>query len=337
MLANLFLFLMLSVLLKKNKKYNVTIWILYGLGILTALVVSSPDIIKDIVNGYNGRRVDFSFINANHSAALSGSVIMILNYYMINFFTAMPLSIKERFIKFVFLCLSYIPFVFVVIVTQSRQVWLALLIVLVFFSVRFLYIRYGFSFKRLLFVLLSTIIFFSFLTQVPIISKRINNESKVIQTISEGDLDSLPYSSVGIRIHFWLESVPWIKSYPILGAGDNARDLVIKQSPNLPESIKNRFSHLHNGFIELLVSYGILGTIFFVLVFYFLLTNIYSSGRNSDEFNLSLLFSIYFIVINMFESFLFFKTGLFMFSVFFGVGYSAYISEKLDKFDEVTK
>src|SRR5690606_10590631 len=71
---------------------------------------------------------------------------------------------------------------------------------------------------------------------VDTVQKRLDSESSALSKIANFDLDSVQASgSVGLRIHLWSEAWEWIKERPILGSGEESRQLVIRESATLPE------------------------------------------------------------------------------------------------------
>ncbi|MFA1560891.1 O-antigen ligase family protein [Aliivibrio fischeri] len=330
-LGNLFFFIMIAYWLKADLKNTRTFLFLFLIGLLMTLFTHSSDIVLDIYNGFNGERVDFDFINANHSAALAGCAILLTSYYAIKTIKS-NCSFKSKLLSVFLYLLITSPFIFIAIVTKARQVWLAIFLILI------LYIGYeiikGGSFKKKIAIILSFLITISLVSKIPVIEERINTESAVFSAISTGQIDTLPYTSIGTRLHFWSEAIPWIEKYPILGFGEDTRNLVIKESPNIPEKVKASFSHLHNGHIEILVSYGLLGFSLLMFVCITLIKSAYSvrDFDQGESYYLILIFITYFIIINMFESFWLFKTGLYMFTIFCAAAYSLYLTSSIKRF-----
>lgn len=91
------------------------------------------------------------------------------------------------------------------------------------------------------------------------LSERMEAEPGVVAELLQGDLDAVPYSSVGIRIHTWVAASEWIAERPLVGWGDEGRGLVIDHTLWLPDFVKANFGHLHNFFLEVWVVYGLLG------------------------------------------------------------------------------
>ena len=123
----------------------------------------------------------------------------------------------------------------------------------------------------------------------------------------------MPYTSAGIRLHTWQEAARWIAERPFVGWGGNGRSLIFDHSTHLPEQIKQRFGHLHNSYMDLLVNFGLLGLALLAALVYWLVSRSLRYHRagllpgGSLVFCLS--FTAFFGVINLFESYLFYDSG----------------------------
>lgn len=169
------------------------------------------------------------------------------------------------------------------------------------------------------------------LSQNQVIENRINSESNTLQAITHGNYQHIPYTSIGIRVNFWLESIPWIEESPIIGVGEDARELVISESPRLPQWVKNKFWHLHNSHIETIVSYGFIGLfIIYFAYFWIIKTAIKSEHINyNDIMFISILLITYWLVINNFESFFFWKSGEYIINIVLAGLYTSYLHSTL--------
>ena len=138
---------------------------------------------------------------------------------------------------------------------------------------------------------------------------------------------------------FWYEAYGWIQERLILGSDQDIRDDVVSLSKRIPDDIKNRINHLHNSFIEVTLSYGIVGLTLILFIFYWLLrsTSQFAPLGKFNEIRLiALLFIIYWLVVNNFESFLFSPTGLLVHNIMFGSIYTFYLTEQLKNKDNET-
>ena len=85
-------------------------------------------------------------------------------------------------------------------------------------------------------------------------------------------------TSIGTRIAMWIVASDIVQENPIFGVGvgdhkDEMQKLgetVYKQS--MPIITANKYAHFHNQFLQIIVQFGLIGMIIFLLMFYYLLT-----------------------------------------------------------------
>ena len=139
----------------------------------------------------------------------------------------------------------------------------------------------------------------------------------------------MPFVSSGIRIHSWVEALHWIAEKPVTGWGQKARSDVIQLSERFPETIKNAgFGHLHNGYLEILLGFGVVGLVFVCILWVVLLRRIKFAASN-DLYAFALYSSILFLVMNLFESFFIYSSGEFALAIFMAAGYCQYLARQL--------
>ncbi len=321
-LADLFFFIFIAYWLKGSIKKVRTLWLFYAIGVFLTALIHSNDILADIMNGIAGQRIDFNYVNANHLGALAGITFLISCYYT---FTFKPIKSKIFITLFIL-----IPSLFITIVTQGRQIWLAILITSILTPIVIFIFSKKINVKSLI-IILSTLTISAYLAINT--NNRLHNENYLIPIILSGDINDIPYSSMGIRIHFWSESIPWIKNNLFLGTGEDTRSFVIQESTNLPQEIKSKFTHLHSGHIELIVSYGLLGVVLFLYIYTLIMYSSTFYKKNNEVLIISTMFILFFVIINCFESFLFFKTGEYMINIIFGGIYTFYLTHNLSMKD----
>ena len=162
-----------------------------------------------------------------------------------------------------------------------------------------------------------------------IVYDRVVAENATISVLLAGNLQDLPFSSTGIRVHSWLESLKWIAEKPVTGWGKGARSDVIKLATQFPDNIRASYGHLHNGYLEILLGFGAVGFIFLCLFWGVLLRRI-KFAADKDLYAFALYSSVFFLVMNMFESFLVKSSGIFAVSLFMAAGYSQYLARTAD-------
>ncbi|MBD1576853.1 O-antigen ligase family protein [Vibrio sp. S11_S32] len=335
-LSKLFFFIIIAYWLKGSTKRVHAFLSCYIVGVFLLFNSHSTNFIQETQQGLNGTRVDYGVVNANHPAVLSGIAFIICVFYSIKsvFSLTQHFTIKKTSM-FLGLITLLIYFGLVVIITQSRQVWLAIPLAFLIAPVIYIITKkpnkkmfYLISVSTLSLVLLAI----SIASQFSYVDKRSNSEKNVISEILTGHISDLPYTSTGIRIHFWLEALPWIQKNPLFGYGEEARGLVISQSTDLPSYIKAQFSHLHNSYIELVVQYGTPALLLFLYVYISLIKSTTFQKDSNEMYYLSLLFFIFWIITNNFESYTLQKTGEVVSNVIFPCFYTFHLTNKLFEF-----
>jgi len=154
------------------------------------------------------------------------------------------------------------------------------------------------------------------------VERRLATEKEAIASIISGDVESVPYSSVGVRFHTWRAAGQWFVERPIVGWGDEARGLVIRNTDWLPDTVRQQFGHLHNTTLEILVAYGLLGLGVMLLLVAWVAAGVWRAWHGGmmpgDMALFGLGFLIFFMVANQFESYLSFWSGTYLFNLVFG-------------------
>ncbi len=145
-------------------------------------------------------------------------------------------------------------------------------------------------------------------------------------------MDQIPYTSVGLRIHYWAESLKWISQKPLTGWGYGVRTRFVKESEGILESVRlNGPQHVHSSYLALLLSYGFIGFAFVIYLFIFLIRRarmFYMKGQlPQDIYYFSLAFTLFFAIVNFFESFLFTWTGIFLMGLVYAPVYTLSIRQ----------
>ncbi|WP_075880512.1 O-antigen ligase family protein [Vreelandella massiliensis] len=298
-------------------------------GIFVSLVINSSN--ETWLMGLSGKRVDFGYTNAQHTAFYFGLLLIMGVCWLFRCLRSSAIKVEWALA----LALTMIGFCGVV-VTQTRAVWLALvLILLALMTMSLLRLlkqvqRDWLRPKMLLsLVALVGVLAFTVSTVAPVIEKRLSDEQEVIAAIVEGRLDGIPMTSIGIRIHTWAYGWEKFKERPLTGWGARSRSSLIDEGP-FPEWLKKIFGHFHNAYLETLLAYGVLGlTALTILTIMILRGTIIFLGSAHRYWGMGLLVSwAFFFIINMFESYLVFNSGMYFFIIVGGVGMSSYLFGK---------
>jgi len=126
-------------------------------------------------------------------------------------------------------------------------------------------------------------------------------------------------------VNTWLQALEWITEKPLIGYGGKVRTDVIQQSTKHPDWVKKRFAHFHNSFIEIMLGSGLLGLfLFFTPIIYSFKKTV---ERSQPTHYLAFFGLIIFLVMNMFESYLFFWMGPFMLTLLISPLFSSVLSK----------
>ncbi|MDX5328726.1 MAG: O-antigen ligase family protein [Marinobacter sp.] len=151
----------------------------------------------------------------------------------------------------------------VFVTTQSRGGWLAFSIASIFAVVLLLVMRGADILAMLrkhripLALALGLVLVFLWFAH-GVLEDRIVRESEVYQTLPTLDRESIPYTSVGRRMHMWIYGVEkWVEQ-PMFGWGMGAARELLEEDPEL-----SRHPHFHNAYLQIGVELGLLGLMFY--------------------------------------------------------------------------
>lgn len=271
--------------------------------------------------GLSGGRVDFGLLNAQHTAMVFGVGLLGLTAFFAR-------TVFHRGFSGVRLLLWMIPFGIClagVLVTQTRGVWIAtsvgILTMLVLAGAVRSRTTGAWSVKSMALgaVVLLTIGGVQLALFSDHIGQRVGKEREAIEHALSGDLDEIPFNSTGVRIHTWAAARDWVAEYPWLGLGKQGSVIVIQKSEQLPEHVRRKFGHLHNTYLDLLAQHGIAGLAILLSLFGWLIWAAVQAWRSGHMPRDVLLFCggflPYWLITNVFESFMFYSTGRFIFTL----------------------
>lgn len=167
--------------------------------------------------------------------------------------------------------LGGILFLTLIALGQMRGIWLALVVALIF-SALLLWLSVGKDVVRRhsLGLIFFSVALFGVMSWGPIptlIKNRILAENYAISMIAEGRWDDVPLTSVGIRINIWRDGLGYISERPFLGWHyTKLRNIKISEAKYSHVKYPQKFSHFHNGYIDMLFLYGISGFIYILVL-----------------------------------------------------------------------
>jgi len=301
------------------QKKNATWWIwgCAALGILISPWVTGEGI-PEIIRGLNGERVFFGLRQAQHTSLFFGIILIGLLC-----FSRKIISLNK--LLTIPLCLTLTYCLIIIYINASRQAWLALLLTAFFMASYFTIKRFNRATGKQKFLTISLFLIGilglgGLVSSSETIVDRVMVEKEALTAIAKLDFDDVPYSSFGIRLHSWVAATDFIKEKPVFGWGSNGRSLVMKHTEWLPDKIRKEFGHLHNTYIEMLVNFGIIGLTFYLFMWIYMMKSLFKEikkgkiGKDIGYFFMSFL--CFWSIMNCFEAYQNFWTGVFYFTVF---------------------
>lgn len=126
------------------------------------------------------------------------------------------------------------------------------------------------------------------------LSQRLDQASHSVALLSSHSLDNVPFTSLTARLVIWRFGIEQWAKRPLFGWGpgtDVAED--IPGAPVWPGTLE-KFTHVHNGYLQVLVRFGLVGFAFFVAIALALIRSLargWRSGEVSTSVALALLSS----------------------------------------------
>lgn len=292
----------------------------------------------------NGARSDFGIHNAQHTGLLFGMALLAL----VAFTARLVIHVRGKAKLMVLLAPSLlIPLTtFIVLAAQTRATWLGLVLAAPVMLVALYLTRnrqrngHGSARNRAIayataIVAIAAFVFsLSWLDAEDIVDKRLGGEAISLESIGSAldltnESPATPLTSSGVRIASWAAAAEWIGERPLAGWGAGATKGLIDHSEYFSEGFKNAFGHLHNSFLEVLVAHGLIGGLLFGCIALWLgasTVKAYNSGTMPrDAFVFAWGAFTFWLVVNMFESYILYPSGQYVTALIFGFIYSFYI------------
>jgi len=311
-LGHLFLFLPVAWILKSN---NRSPWVLMTL-FFVGLCFTPFTIGGGFEDFFNGKRSAFGFRNAEHAALMFAISLVALVVFRNRFFECYRHSRTKVLVIF---SMAMIYSVAIVAISNTRGVFLGLFAGILTVGAGMLRQNLKPKKREMLVALALAMVMAVSLSMTSNPLAKWLNEVETVKLLVSGSTSSIPNdTSSGIRIHSWIEGWKWFSRSPLVGWGENGKELAIKESTALPESVRNEFGHLHNSYLETLVNNGILGiALLFALHAWIGVTVVKGCRKRGirDVQVFSLVAGVLWLTANFFESFVFYRTGVMMFGI----------------------
>lgn len=179
-------------------------------------------------------------------------------------------------------------FLQILILTQSRGAWLSVFAVfpLVVIAWAWSAVKHGKG-KQVLIAIVATVALVAVVLvagYADVIKKRLGQEHQTYNAILSADLDKIPNSSVGVRIHAFAYGLQKWWQRPLFGWGTGDTKWLLKQHPT--NGAVRVMAHFHNQYIELLVRLGLVGFLLAAAIVGLLLIRLwrcYRAGRVAKD------------------------------------------------------
>lgn len=317
-------FIAVAWLLGGSTRRTLILWGTFALSLLFVPWVTGNGI-EEWISGLQGKRIDFGIHNAQHTALLYAIAFM----GMIAFSHRFLKPGKAHTLRIVLWATGLTIYGAATVITQTRGVWLGCLAAAAVFAAAFIVwmvrISPSSAEKRRLTGALVVAIGVASLAAISlneIVEARINAESNIIDKLLSDEPYDGKSSSINYRIASWSAALPWIKERPIIGWGGNGRKLVLDHSEQLPSWIQSRTGHLHSSYMDILVNFGLLGLGLFLTILIWTTVSGVKAWKHGhlpgDILVFYLAFIAFWLVVNTFESFMFYSTGQYIFGLMLG-------------------
>ena len=166
------------------------------------------------------------------------------------------------------------------------------------------------------------------------IESRLAISEETIEELQQAlSLDSVPMTSSSVRVASWVAGFRWFVERPLLGWGPGTTDDLIDQSSLFSPSFKSQFGHLHNSYMETLVALGLVGTLILATLTLWIgwttIRALKTKAMPMDAFVFSWVFFGYWLVVNVFESYIMFNTGHFLVACVGAFVYAFYLNSSV--------
>ncbi|WP_211091453.1 O-antigen ligase family protein [Pseudothauera rhizosphaerae] len=307
-----------------------------GIGLLVHLLWFVPA--GDWAASWRLKRVTFGFHNWEHAAILFSSALLAAVIFLPRAVSSSPPRARGPVLV---LSVAFILMAMYFVVTlQTRATWLGLLLsgfVALLFGVGSLFVRRRSIDRRTVVrwvvagagvVLVGSAALYFWAGDI--VAKRLAAEAVSIETIKEtARLETVPRSSIKVRIGTWAAALDWIAERPVFGWGGRAASRLIELSPYFDERFKNQFGHLHNSYLETLLNVG--GAVMACMITIVLLVawRTVAAWRQgwipTDVFLFACAFYPFWATVNLFESYIMYDSGFLLNALVGGFVYSWYL------------
>lgn len=344
----IFMFVVVAWWLGGSTKRAVAIISLCAIGYILKATFSNSGLLVELSEYREYSRLTLGYKNWEHASVYSAFIFLSLLIFKRRITSYVHEKFKWVAIALIYLALTYS--VIAIIATKTRATWLGLLVSGAIFIIGYTLSKLkkyrsgsvesksDFSSKNLLgfgIVLIIVIAAAISFNAHELIMKRVTQERDVVTKMLAGNNEEIPYSSIGIRINLWDKGIDWFIQRPFTGWGPQSRKALLTQS-SLPTWVAEKYRHMHNSYIELIVSYGIIGLALFAFLFTYIWFRALQAWKAGYIPNDIMLFAgtwtIYWLIVNSFESYIIYsETGPYINAIVAGMLYSYHLKRHVNK------
>ncbi|WP_456267964.1 O-antigen ligase family protein [Kushneria sp. AK178] len=296
-----------------------------------------------------GTRPTLGFKNWQHAGVCAGIILISQACFGWRFFMQTAVwSFWKRWLARTLFAVVALWALMAWAITMTRSAWLGIgVVILVAFSSLLMLLAQGRlntaqAKKRIIWTLCASALLGLLLGLFfgPEIVSRIFAEHDVILEILEGDLSSVPYSSIGFRIHAWHYALQLVAEQPWFGWGPKSHIPLLLQSTNPVENTTlgaiathANLTHFHSSYVTVLVANGITGFMVFLTTVVVIAVAAFRSWRRgdmpSDVMIFLALFFIFWAIVNLFESYMAYRTGVYVIGAVGSMAYTYSMRRRL--------
>ncbi|MCQ4311292.1 O-antigen ligase family protein [Pseudomonas stutzeri] len=304
-------------------------------GLLAYLTISFDQ--AEWIRAWDGQRVDFGIHNAQHTGVVFATCALAFGLFTPRFLawikgTPRALACASSLLWIAALLFS----LWGVFVSQTRAVWLGLSVALLLFP-GILILAYSLrekprlSLRKSVFTSIAGILLLGLLAiglDAPnLVSERLSAEKVTWESLrSAASHEDRKLSSIEVRVASWAAATDWIMERPFMGWGGRGSRPLIRQSDLFSHDFKKKFNHLHNSYLQVLVEVGLIGAAFIVVLTALLgRACVRSYQRHAmplDVFLFAWAFFIFWLVVNLFESYIIYPSGTYLVAIVTAFFYS---------------
>jgi len=310
-----------------------------AVGLAAFLLVYSP--LDHWQRSWQGERVAFGFRNAQHAGIFFGTGLLGISL--------MGHKLLRTNIRGLRVCMAIVVCAFAavmlygVIMTQVRAVWIGLtaafltvaMTAFMVSDVRSVLIRVAKQGYRrwIVMLILGLAVLLSAINIQGRIAHRIAQEEVSLESLQRASrFEQDKMTSSGIRIALWTAALDWIHEKPVLGWGAKTASRLIDMDPRFNEEFKKSFGHLHNSYLEALLSVGLLGVFSMAAIVILLAARVVDARRSGampkDVYIFAWAFFAFWATVNGFESYINYSSGFYVNTVVAAFLYAFYLQRR---------